>query len=72
MVQRVLICVGALWPLIAFAGGLGFSPLVTLAALLLSTWLLSHSTAQQARDTAIAAGLGLVVYALTSRMRSTT
>jgi O-antigen ligase len=30
----VLIGVGALWPLIAFAGGLGFSPLVTLAALL--------------------------------------
>ena len=34
MIQRVLIGVGALWPLIAFAGGLGFSPLITLAALL--------------------------------------
>jgi O-antigen ligase len=34
LIQRVLIGVGALWPLIAFAGGLGFSPLVTLAALL--------------------------------------
>ncbi|HEX5007943.1 MAG TPA: O-antigen ligase family protein [Hyphomonadaceae bacterium] len=30
----MLIGVGVLWPLIAFAGGLGFSPLVTLAALL--------------------------------------
>ncbi len=30
----MLIGVGALWPLIALAGGLGFSPLVTLAALL--------------------------------------
>jgi O-antigen ligase len=34
LIQRVLIGVGVLWPLIAFAGGLGFSPLVTLAALL--------------------------------------
>ncbi|MDP3737979.1 MAG: O-antigen ligase family protein [Hyphomonadaceae bacterium] len=34
MIQRVLIGVAALWPLIAFAGGLGFSPLITLAALL--------------------------------------
>ena len=34
MVQFVLIGVGALWPLIAFAGGLGYSPLVAVAAIL--------------------------------------
>jgi O-antigen ligase len=34
LIQGVLIGVGAFWPLIAFAGGLGFSPLVTIAALL--------------------------------------
>lgn len=34
MVQWVLIGVGALWPVIAFGGGQGFSILVTLAALL--------------------------------------
>lgn len=34
MISRVLIGIGAVWPLIALAGGLGFSPLVTLAALL--------------------------------------
>jgi O-antigen ligase len=34
LIQVVLIGVGVLWPLIAFAGGLGFSVLVTLAGLL--------------------------------------
>ncbi len=34
MVQWVFIAIGGLWPLIAFAGGLGYSPLITLAAVL--------------------------------------
>jgi O-antigen ligase len=34
VVQWVLIAVGGLWPLIAFAGGLGYSPLLILVALL--------------------------------------
>ncbi len=34
MVQSVLIAIAGLWPLIAFAGGLGFAPLLLLAALL--------------------------------------
>jgi len=34
VVQWVLIAVGGLWPLIAFAGGLGFSPLLMLIAFL--------------------------------------
>ncbi len=36
LVKWVLIAVGVLWPLIAFAGGLGFSPLLMLAGLLCS------------------------------------
>jgi O-antigen ligase len=34
VVQWVFVAVGGLWPLIAFAGGLGYSPLITLAAIL--------------------------------------
>jgi len=34
VIQLVLIGVGAFWPLIAFAGGLGYSPLVAVAAIL--------------------------------------
>ena len=34
MVPWVLIAVGGLWPLIAFAGGLGFAPLLGIAAIL--------------------------------------
>lgn len=36
MTQWILIAVGALWPVIALAGGLGFSPLLLLAGLLCS------------------------------------
>jgi O-antigen ligase len=36
LVKWVLIGVGALWPLIAFAGGLGFSPVLMLTALVCS------------------------------------
>lgn len=39
------------------AGGL-----VSVATLLLTAWLLSNSTGRQARDAAIAAGIGLVLY----------
>lgn len=46
---------------------------VTVLALLLSAWLLSHTTARQARDTAIAALLGLLIYAFSrSRKRPDT
>ena len=44
--------------------------LVTVLALLLSAWLLTHITGPQARDTAIAAGFGLAIYALSRRGRS--
>ncbi|HEV8149451.1 MAG TPA: amino acid permease, partial [Gemmatimonadales bacterium] len=43
---------------------------VSAAALLLSAWLLSHSTGRQARDSAIAIGVGFLLYSLSSRQRA--
>jgi amino acid transporter len=42
-------------------------PVLAAVALLLSLWLLSQTTLAQARDAAIASGVGLVVYALRRR-----
>ncbi len=54
MVQWVLIAVGALWPLIAFAGGLGYSSLITLAGL-----LCVFSAARQMRPQIYMVGIAL-------------
>jgi len=42
---------------------------LSVAALLLSAWLLSYSTARQARDAVLAIGLGLVLYYWSARRR---
>jgi amino acid transporter len=47
-------------PAAAFTAPQG--PAVALAALVLSAWLLSHSTAAEAQNTAIASAVGLAVY----------
>ena len=47
-----------------FAGG----PAVAIVSLVLIAWLVSNSTGRQARDAAIAALVGLVIYG-TSRVR---
>jgi len=52
-------------PPAAFTAPAGVAAAV--AALLLSAWLLSHSTGRQARDAAIAAGIGLLLYVLSRR-----
>ncbi|HEV8612223.1 MAG TPA: amino acid permease [Gemmatimonadales bacterium] len=44
---------------------------VSVLALLLAAWLLSNSTGRQARDSAIAIAAGLLVYAWSSRGRTT-
>ena len=42
---------------------------VAVLSLILGAWLLSHTTARQARDAAIAAGLGLLLYLLAKLIR---
>jgi amino acid transporter len=42
---------------------------IAVAAILLGVWLLSNSTWREARDTAIAGALGLVIFALSKRQR---
>ena len=47
-------------------------PFIALATLVLAAWLLSNTTARQARDTAIAATLGLLLYVLSRARRKGT
>jgi amino acid transporter len=54
-------------PPAAFRAPAGYA--VTLATLLLAAWLLSNTTARQARDTAIAASFGLLLYLLSRSTR---
>ena len=42
---------------------------IALLAILLATWLLSNSTWREARDTAVAAALGIVVFAISKYHR---